>query len=425
MSVTQDQSGAANSSTQTGIFFTKQPILDKQRRIWGYELLGAELREGICTVFSQQESSASLASTAYLGLQEAMERGKKVTVAFDAKSILDGLPHALPPGHAVLRVLADAARQPEVLDILREMRKQGYLVSIDLNPGVVDLGLCAQADILVQEFASARVNGLAERAAQTNTKLLVRGVQSIEQFEKARDMGFTLYQGGFFKEPEPMPGRKMSSSHVSRIALFQLMESDTPDFKKLAAAIAPDVSISFRLLSYLNSPFFGLSRKIQSIDQAIALLGWSKLKTWLRAVIIADMAGQEEVPHELASLSLQRARFLELLSTEYDWWGFQPNTLFLVGIFSLLDVILGMQMKDLAEKLPLDPKLKAALRRDANSEYLPLFNLLSAFEDGDWASLEAQIRQLGLELDQVKAFHTQARDWSEAFFSMSNKAQGS
>ncbi len=89
------------------------------------------------------------------------------------------------------------------------------------------------------------------------------------------------------------------------------------------------------------------------IDQAIALLGWNKLKTWLRAVIIADMAGQEEVPQELAALSLQRAKFFELLSTEYDWWGFQPGTLFLLGIFSLLDVILGMQMTDLVDKLHL------------------------------------------------------------------------
>ncbi len=422
MSTTQDRSVTADSSSQTGIFFTRQPILDKQRRIWGYELLGAELREGICNVFSQQESSASLASAAYLGLQGAMERGKKVAVAFDAKSILDGVPHALPPGYGVLRVLTEAARQSEVLEALQVMRKQGYLVSIDLEPGNADNGLCAQADILAQDFAAAKVNGLAQEAARTKTRLLARGVQSIEQFEKARDMGYTLYQGGFFKEPEPMPGRQLSSSHVSRINLFQLMESEDPDFKALGVAIGSDVSISFRLLSHLNSPFFGLMRKIQSIDQAIALLGWNKLKTWLRAVIIADMAGQEEVPQELAAFSLQRAKFFELLSTEYDWWGFQPGTLFLLGIFSLLDVILGMQMTDLADKLPLDPKLKAALRRDAKSEYLPLFHLLSCLEDGDWSGLEIQVRQLGLELEQVKSFHVQARDWSATFFSMQHKA---
>jgi EAL and modified HD-GYP domain-containing signal transduction protein len=235
-------------------------------------------------------------------------------------------------------------------------------------------------------------------------------------------MGFNLYQGRFFKESQPMPGRKLSSSHVSRINLFRLVESEDPDFKALATAISSDVSISFRLLSHLNSPFFGLMRKIQSIDQAITLLGWNKLKTWLRAVLLADMAGQEEIPRELASLSLQRAKFFELLTTEYDWWGFNPGTIFLVGIFSLLDVILGMNMADLAERLPVDPKLKAALRQDANSEYLPLFHLISCLEDGDWAALENQAQQLGLELEHVKSFHAQSRDWAGGFFSMQSKA---
>ncbi|NCC25594.1 MAG: HDOD domain-containing protein [Deltaproteobacteria bacterium] len=417
-----DQRSGTGAAAQPGVFFTKQPILDKQRRIWGYELLGAELGEGgIYKVFSQRESSASVSSTAYLGLQDAMDRGKKVAVAFDAKSIIDGVPHVLPPGHGVLRALAGAGTNAGVLDALQSMRQEGYLVSMDMDPGTVDYEMCSQADILCQEFATAKVNGLGMRAAMTKTQLLVRGVQTIEQFEKAKDMGFHLYQGSFFKEPEPMPGRKLSSSHAARINLFRLMESEDPDFKALAAAISSDVSISFRLLSYLNSPYFGLMRKIQSIDQAITLLGWNKLKIWLRAVILADMAGQEEIPLELASLSLQRAKFFELLSTEYDWWGFNSSTLFLVGIFSLLDVILGMEMSELTEKLPLDPKLKAALRRDANSEYLPLFHLLSFLEDGEWAALEDQTQQLGLDMGMLKSFHVQARDWAEAFFSTLNK----
>jgi EAL and modified HD-GYP domain-containing signal transduction protein len=411
-----------NTEAENSIFFIKQPILDHQRRIWGYELLGAEVREGIYKVFPQQESAGSLSSTTYLGLQEAMERGKKVAVAFDLKSIMEGVPHALPPGHGVVHALGEAASGPGVLDALQALRKAGYLVSIDLAPGSMGEDICAHVDILAQDFTTARVNGLVQRAARTKTQLLVRGVQTIEQFEKAREMGFNLYQGRFFKETQPVPGRKLSSSHASRISLFRLVESEDPDFKALATAISSDVSVSFRLLSHLNSPFFGLVRKIQSIDQAIILLGWNKLKTWLRAVLLADMAGQEEIPRELAALSLQRAKFFELLTTQYDWWGFNPATIFLVGIFSLLDVILGMSMADLAERLPVDPKLKAALRQDANSEYLPLFHLLSCLEDADWGALENQARQLGLELEQVKSFHAQSRDWAGGFFSMQGKA---
>jgi c-di-GMP phosphodiesterase len=412
----------SDTGSQAGIFFTKQPIIDNHRRIWGYELLGAELQGGIYEVFSQQESAASLSSAPYLGLQDAMVRGKKITVAFDIKSINEGLPHVLPPGHGVLRVLCGTALSNDVLDALQTFRKAGYLVSLDFSPESMSKDIFGQIDILAQDFAAARKNDLIQEAAYHKTEFLVRGVQTIEQFEKAREMGFNLYQGSFFKESHPIPGRKLSSNNVSRINLFQLIESQDPDLKALAVAISSDVSISFRLLLYLNSPLFGLIRKIQSIDQAIVLLGWNKLKIWLRAVLLADMAGQEEIPRELAALSLQRAKFFELLATEYDWWGFKPGSLFLLGIFSLLDVILGMKMAELAEKLPLDPKLKAALRRDTKSEYVPLFHLQSCLEDGNWGALENQVQLLGLELEHIKAFHAQSRDWAEAFFSIQNNA---
>ena len=333
-----------------------------------------------------------------------------------------GVPHVLPRGLGVLRVLSGQTYPHGFMNALEEFREAGYLVAIDFDKNSMDEKICAKVDILSQEFATAETDFLIRHAAQTRTQLLVRGIETIEQFTKAQEMGFHLYQGAFFNKSRPIPGRKLSSSQISRINLFHLIEDDDPDLKAMAAAISSDVSISFRLLSYLNSPFFGLLRKIQSIDQAIILLGWKKLRVWLRAVLLADMAGQEEIPRELAALSLQRAKFLEFLAEEYDWWGFNPGSLFLLGIFSLLDAILEMSMADLAEKLPLDHKLKAALRRDADSEYLPLFHLIFCLEDGDWDMLKNQTQKLGLELESVKTFHAKSRNWAEAFFSVQSSA---
>jgi EAL and modified HD-GYP domain-containing signal transduction protein len=229
-------------------------------------------------------------------------------------------------------------------------------------------------------------------------------------------MGFSLFQGSFFKEPEHVRDRKLSSNEVSRLNLLRLMEAEDPDFKALATAIRSDVAISFRLLSYLNSAYFGFRHNIQSIDQAIMLLGWLKLKSWLRAVILLDMVGKNEGPMELAALSLQRGKFFELLATGYDYWGFNPSALFLAGLFSLMDTILGMPMESVAELLPLDAKLKAALRRDPNNEYLPLFKLLDCLEDADWPTLDTLTHQLCLDLGRVKDSFAQARDWAGGFF---------
>ena len=146
------------------------------------------------------------------------------------------------------------------------------------------------------------------------------------------------------------------------------------------------------------------------------MLGWLKLKSWLHAVLIVDMAGKDEVPQELAALSLQRAKFFELLTTHYDYWGFNPGTLFLMGLFSLMDAILGMPMISLVELLPLDAKLKSALTGDPNNEYRPLFRLLECLEDADWPALEVHTQKLFMDIGQVKDTFAQARDWGAGFF---------
>ena len=115
-----------STSVQSRIFFTKQPILDTKRSIWGYELLGGEQKEGNYEIFPQKESVASLFSSAYVGLQDAMQRGKKIMVGFDDASIMDGVPHALPPSYGVVRVLPGELRASGFDAALQELRRQGY-----------------------------------------------------------------------------------------------------------------------------------------------------------------------------------------------------------------------------------------------------------------------------------------------------------
>jgi EAL and modified HD-GYP domain-containing signal transduction protein len=408
-----------NSAPAPGsVFFTKQPILDAKRSIWGYELLGGEVREGVYEVFPQQESAAILSSSTYVGLQEALERGKKVVVGFDGASIMTGVPYALPPTSGVVRVLPGKPLTPGLENALQGLRREGYQIVIEIMPGrPLAADICDQADIFAVEFGAGAPDPASLDQLRPYPSLkLARGVRTREQFQTAKDLGFALFQGAFFKEPEWVRDRKLGSNAIARLNLLRLMETEDPDVKLLSAAIRSDVAISFRLLSYLNSAWFGLRHNIQSIDQAILLLGWLKLKTWLRAVLIVDMAGKEEVPQELASLSLQRAKLLELLASDYDYWGFNPDTLFLMGLFSLMDAILGMSMENVVELLPLDAKLKAALRHDPNNEYRPLFELMECLEDADWPTLEALTQKLCLDLGRIKGSSAQARDWANSFF---------
>ena len=402
---------------QHSIFFTKQPILDAKRSIWGYELLGIVMNGNMYEVFPQQKSAAGLCSSAYQGLQEAMNRGKKIMIGFDDMSILAGLPQALPAAYGVVRVLP-GFHTDGLSAALQGLRSEGYQTVIEAIPGQqLPAEICNQADIIGFDFSLGRPDQAAlDQIKKYPALMLARGLKTLEQFQATRNMGFSLFQGGFFKEPECVPDRKLGSNEVARLNLFRLMEEEEVDMKNLVAAMRSDVSVSFRLLSFLNSASFGFRQNIQSIDQAILLLGWIKLKSWLRAVLLIDMTGKEEVPQELAALSLQRGKFFELLTTEYDYWGFNPSTLFLVGLFSLMDAILGIPMENVVEMLPLEAKLKAALKRDANSEYRPLFELLDYLEDADWSALETLTHKLCLDLGFVKNAFATSRNWTDGFF---------
>jgi c-di-GMP phosphodiesterase len=408
----------SNPSDSHSVFFTKQPILDSKRSIWGYELLGGEMREGIYEVFPQQESAANLTSSTYWGLQEAMERGKKIIVGLDEASVLTGVPRAMPPSSGVVRVLPGATFASELPSALRSLRKEGYMTIVGVASQIaIPEEICVQTDIFSFDLSAGNpAPALLNSIVRFPARMLARGVKTMDQFQAARDLGFELFQGAFFKEPEYVRDRKFASSAVSRLNLMRLWECEDPDLREVASAISHDVAISFRLLTYLNSAHFGLRYNVESIDQAIMMLGWDKLKGWLRALIIVDIAGKNEGPQELAILSLQRGKFFELLATEYDYWGFNSGTLFLLGLFSLLDTILAMPMAAVVEMLPIEAKLKAALQRDPNNEYWPLFQLLDCLEEADWGALDVLTRNLCLDLGSIKVSFAQARDWASGFF---------
>jgi EAL and modified HD-GYP domain-containing signal transduction protein len=408
----------AVAASESPVFFARQPVLDAKRRVWGYELLGGEVREGIFHLFPGQQAATTLGSSTYFGLSEALDRGKKIMIAFDAPGVLAGLPRALPPRGGCLRLRLDAPPAPELLAALEALRAEGYLVALDVAPGSPAMAAARLADVLIMEQGTGALPPAIARLASRKAQTLARGVRSLEQFQTARDQGHTLFQGPFVKEPELVPGRKLTSNEVSRLKMLRLMEGEDPDLEGVAAAVKGDVAVSFRLLALLNSPAFGLLHKVESVDHAVRLLGWDKLRGWLRAVLLADMAGQAEGPRELAALSVQRGRFLELVTTEYDYWDFNPGTMFLLGLFSLLDAILGMPMAEVAGLLPLDAKLQASLRRAPGNDHEALFLLMEALEDGDWEALRAMSARLGFDLETVKTAYAAAGRWADMFLAV-------
>lgn len=143
------------------------------------------------------------------------------------------------------------------------------------------------------------------------------------------------------------------------------------------------------------------------------------MKNWLRVVLLRDV-GQTKHASELVLLSAQRGKFLETIAKEFDCWGFNPDSLLLLGVFSLLDAMLGIPMKEIVEHLPLDNKLKEALCQDPNNEYFPLLQLAMSCEEARWQQAEELIQQLNLDSGKVKAAFQKSVNWAGNLTSMSS-----
>lgn len=416
----------SDPSSASSVAVGRQPVFDPKRRLWGYELFGvgrsAETASGLADA---DALAVQVAAGAGIGLQELAAGGRRVLVPVGEKSLRDRVPYALPPALVAVTVPEDLGCRPEALAALEALKTDGYGVAVTgFNGRSACAPLYRLADVIGIDAGRRGLEELAPLLAAARaaaSRPLARRVADPERFEACREMGFDLFQGGFFKAPQAIALRPLSTTEAARFQLLRLMETEDPETAQLAEAIQGDVALSFRLLAYLNSAAFGLARKVGSVHQAVALLGWRNLRSWLRVVLLTDLGQGVEAP-ELVRLAAQRGRFLERLAETHNFWGFDPDSLHLLGLFSLLDALLGMPMREIVGFLPLDQHLKAALCREPGSEYAPLLRLAQSCEEDRWGEAASRIQQLNLDEATVKAAFQTALEWAARLSAPENHA---
>ena len=402
---------------QITVSMGRHPIFDVKKRLWGYAIFCVNnIEEDKLGIKPDPQNIAfHIASSTYIGVQQLMQQGKKILVDFNEKNILDDLPYAFPPNLAVISLSETIFSKPRFLDTLKSLKKAGYHLAIDNFTGNTEFqNIYEQGDIFCIDSATTSWDDITARAkfaTAFKAMLLAKSIDNHDKLEKCHGIGFSLFHGSFFKTPEVFTDKQLSSTEISRFNLFRAIEKKEPDLEQLSKTIQADVSISFRLLSYLNSAAFGFSQNIETIHKAITLLGWKQLKKWLRVIILSDM-GKDSEATDLIFLSAQRGKFLESIAIDHDFWGFNPDTLFLLGTFSLLDTILSIPMTEIVNHLPVENKIKAALCQEENNEYLPLLQLATCLEEARWEEAEMMIQNLNLDPFRVKYALQASIDWA-------------
>jgi c-di-GMP-related signal transduction protein len=397
-------------------YVARQPILDGDGTIFGYELL---FRAGAANIFGTEDFEHATASViddcvSVWGLDALAPTGRAF-VNFGRHALLREGHRVLPRDRVVIELLENVALDAEVLAACRQLRDDGYTLALDdfiYTPdkaAVLELADIVKVDFLATTGAD-RVE-LAQRLRSQAVRMLAEKVESQEEFANARELGFTLFQGYYFCRPEMLSRQEASVSKINYLRLTSEVNQPDVDLERLEQIIKHDVALSLKLLRYLNSAGFAMRSKVTSIRQALALLGERPFKRWA-TVMALRMLGSDKSP-ELITQALLRARFCELLSTHVGLRGGEVE-LFLVGLLSTVDALLDRPMSDIVGELPLAPELRDVLLGKPTARGT-LFRLALAWERGDWAEVQVHAAEAGLGDHDLSVDYRQALQWVEQF----------
>ena len=391
-------------------YVARQPILDRTQNVFGYELL---FRDGLENCFRAADPEAAARSTLdsslLFGLNTLCD-GRRAFVNCTRDVLLKDLLTLLPPDQTVAEILETVEPGDRVLAACKRLKDAGYLIALDdFAPNDPRIKLCDFADILKIDFRATKIEeraGLMRRFGTGKRQMLAEKLETPHDFRQARDMGFALFQGYFFRRPEIMMGREVPASKLHYLRLLEMVCRAELDLRELERTIKQEASICYRLLRYLNSPLFGFSLEIKSIRHAMAILGERELRRWIRLVVTVSAADQK--CSELVLNGLGRARFCELLSAKLR----SDGDLFLMGLLSVMDAIMEVRMEQLLERVPVDKEIKAALLGQT-SKFRPLYQLMLAQESGEWEQAKQLATQMQLTDEEVSEKWWQAMQWAQ------------
>lgn len=398
--------------------FARQPVFTADLGLYGHELLYRQALASTEAVFADLDAATlTVVAGAFQWQPGDLSGAQKILVNFGRRTILDKAPYALPAGRTVIQVDENVLLDDSLINDLKALKTDGYLIALNAfkarpeAAALLELADMAVIDLLGN--STGEIEALLKPLAVHGVMPLAKKVEDAQAFALAKKLGFKLFQGYFFKRPEIVAGRRLASNETARLRLLRATQSDQPDAEALGDAIRSDVSLSYRLLSYLNSPLHGQSMTTLSIPRAIMVLGWTQLRHWLRVIALTDLSPSAK-SEELSFLSLTRARFFELTAQGLDLSAAETENLFTLGLFSLLDTMLQSPMEDILANLPLDDAVSAALLKKSGG-YARWLDMAVSFEQGEWPELERILKELGIPDELVAASYAMAMEFAVSF----------
>jgi len=397
----------ADKSNLAKSLIGRQPILDRHGRVRAYELLFRDetmtLEDGV----DGNYATANVIANALTEFEfEDVVGPHQAFINFTADLLQNQTALLLPKDRVVIEILENVQVTKPLVKAAAELAQQGYHLALDdfifepqWEPLIIIAGT-VKLDVLA--LSAAELEEHVKRLRRYDVRLLAEKVEDAEQHAWLMDLGFDLFQGYYYAKPNIVSRGRIPQNHVAVVRLLAALNQKSATIADIEKLVSEDVSLSYRLLRYINSAFIALPRKIDSIRRAVVYFGMDMLRHW--ASLLA-MAGVDGKPKVLMENALVRARMCERLADEAGLP--DSETFFTVGLFSILDGLLDAPMDTILEPLPLSPAIIDALLH-GNGTYGAALRCVKAYETCDWSQVQFE----SLDREAIGKVYLDSIEWA-------------
>ncbi len=389
----------------------RQPVFEAEGALLGYEIRFRDTERG----------RLAFAQSLLSGTFDAIRSDLPVFLSCSRDQLLQDAIEIVDPRNAILLLPGDLEVDDEVRSVVSRFCEAGGSIALDnleAEPAPVEalLPYASWARVDVRCVESPEIELVRDRVlhgGSAKARLIADHVYDNDQFDLAQKIGFHAYQGSFFSRPEALPAADLPPSSISAIRLLGMSRDNRVSDKELEEVLATDPVLTFQLLRLVNSAALG-ARGLTSIGQALRVIGRNSLQRWLAIAVAASRRSESAVDQELVRQAIERARFLEQMASP----GRDAGTLFLVGLFSMLDAVFRMPLPDLLQRVTLSEDATQALL-ERQGPYADALSFAESYEMGLFEHATALATGMGVDASRLGEFYMQAVEWTHGALSSS------
>ncbi len=396
-------------------YAARQPILDKNKKLFAYELLFRDSIDNVFPDIDGDEATSKMieASQFNMGISE-FTGNKPAFINFTLETLKQGYPEMLEPDEVVVEILETIKPGKQLLAYCKDLHKKGYTLALDdYEHQSVWAHFYPYIKIIKIDIQLSGLDEIREVLKATkdypHIKMLAEKVETYEEYDQMFQLGFDYFQGYFFAKPEMIKTKNLSPSQMAMAELLYETSKTDLDLNSITSVFERDVSLSYKLLRYANSAIFKRRNEISTIKQALVILGSGELKRFI-GLMFAITANPNK-PSELINLAMTRAKFCELVAEDIRSQ-LDTSIAFLTGLLSMIDAILDEDMTSILEKLPLSEDIKQPLLTK-KGVMAALIKLVEFIEQAQWDKTTLVMEKLSLDKDKVVEHYNQAVTWAD------------